>query len=297
MYAAMDIGTNSCRLLLASVNTLGEIKIEEQHLRTTRIGAGMGTERLLKPDAIERTLSALEEFAEIIGRYRVQQLVLVATQAVRSAENQNRLVQAVKDRLNWDLQIISGEREAWLSYWGATSDLKEKPNPLVIDIGGGSTEFIGLNSEKQVSVLSIPLGALKLLENPLSDKELARVVTEALQVFKSKEDSPSYTLVGVGGTCTTLAAVDLGLREYDREKVQGHRIDGSRIKDIYEMLAALTVPERLKLAGIYPGREDLIIPGLQILLAIVKYFNSNSVLISDRDLLWALVDEMVKQEV
>lgn len=122
MYAAMDIGTNSCRLLLASVNTLGEIKIEEQHLRTTRIGAGMGTERLLKPDAIERTLSALEEFAEIIGRYRVQQLVLVATQAVRSAENQNRLVQAVKDRLNWDLQIISGEREAWLSYWGATSD-------------------------------------------------------------------------------------------------------------------------------------------------------------------------------
>lgn len=298
MYAIMDIGTNSCRLLVAAVLDDGSIQIKERQLRTTRIGAGMDSNNNISLVAIERTLAALEEYAVIIAKYPVEKIVLVATQAVRSASNKNVLMRVIKERLNWEMQIITGIREAWLSYLGATSFLdSQSSTPLVIDIGGGSTELLSAINKEKIMAHSVPLGALRLFENPLSTQELTQYFQEALSEFAvGQEKMSSYQLIGVGGTCTTLAAVHLALKTYDSERVQGYCLEVPQIQQVYESLLELPTEKRLKVAGIYPGREDIIIPGLQILLALLNILHSRNLIISDRDLLWGLIYEQIEHE-
>lgn len=298
MYASMDIGSNSCRLLLARGQAGSKLQVLESHLRVPRIGEGMNqAQPFIKPEAMLRTIAALEDFAAIIGKYPVRHILLVATQAVRTAANSAELVQAVKSRTGWDLQIISGEREAWLSYLGATRDLGEENRPLVIDIGGGSTEFIRKIAEGQAKVRSIPLGALKLYENPCDDNQLADFLAAMLEGFTRKNGTENLPLLGVGGTCTTAAAVCLGLRPYDPERVQGYKMTADLIRDVHDRLKAMPAARRLNVAGIYPGREDIIVPGLRILLAILRYFNSGSITVSDHDLLLGLIYEAAKMRV
>jgi len=239
------------------------------------------------------TLAALEEFADLIAKYPVQKRFLVATQAVRTAENKAEFVKAVYEKLGWDVEIISGEREAWLSYLGATFNLEEE-NPLVVDIGGGSTEFMFKAADGQIAVRSISLGALRLLGNPLTDEELDNFLQEALLGFCPA--NTAINLIGVGGTCTTLAAVCLKLAPYDPEKVQGHKVSSALAREVYERLAGMPVKERLQVRGMFPGREDIIVPGLQILQAVLRYFGSRALTVSDRDLLYGLIyEELLKQ--
>jgi len=291
MYATMDIGTNSCRLLVAEVLENQKLRVLERQLRTTRIGEGMSAGNpLIKPAALERTLAAFSEFARIISKYPVQKILLVATQAVRMAANQAELMAAIKAGTGFEVQVISGEREAWLSYLGAVTSLGEATKPLVIDIGGGSTEFICKGSRDSVTARSLPLGALKLLEQPRTDQELERFLTEALRDFATA-NRDEQLLVGVGGTCTTLAAVKLALSHYDPERVQGSHLQLTEVEEIYQRLAGLSANERLAVPGIYPGREDIIVPGLQLLLAILRYLKGSSLTVSDQDLLYGLIYE------
>lgn len=292
MYAIMDIGTNSCRLLLAKKLPKGQLEILQRELRITRIGEGMSAiQPFIAREAMVRTLAALEEFAGIISQHPVSEVILVATQAVRMAENQAELGKEIQEAFGWELQIISGEREAWLSYLGATRDLGADNYPLVIDIGGGSTEFIRKIANGRVQARSIPLGALRLQENPLSAGNLDALLAKALEEFTAESDGYKFPLVGVGGTCTTLAAVSLGLHPYDPDKVQGSRILLATVQEVYDRLSKMPVAERLKVPGIYPGREDIIIPGLQLLKAILKYFQAAAFTVSDHDLLYGLIYE------
>lgn len=306
MWAVMDIGTNSTRLLIADYDqSTGQLQPLKRALKITRIGEGMSeTNRVMSLVAIERTINALEVFAEIIADYPVKKIRLVATQAVREAANQAELVDKVKARLSWMLEVIPGEQEALLSYQGAVQGLKTEGFPLVVDIGGGSTEFLVSENEREIETAeevktvatltdrkllarSLPLGALRLLEHPQTDPGIQLFLTKQLAGFPFPGQTTA--LVAVGGTATTLAAVRLGLVSYEAEKVQGLTLPLAEIKEIYQRLQAMRAAERLQVAGISPGREDIIIPGLQILLAVMRFFGKTDLTVSDQDLLQGVI--------
>lgn len=301
MRAVMDIGTNSTRLLIADYDrTTGQLQPLKRGLKITRIGEGMHEKnRVMSQLAMGRTIAALEDFAGIITAYPVEKIRLVATQAVREAANQAELKERIKERLGWTLEVIFGAEEAKLSYRGAVQGLKAVRSPLVVDIGGGSTEFLverideaqGTGAKKgkggsKLQARSLPLGALRLLENPLSDTELQRILAKGLADFLIP---PEASLVVVGGTATTMAAVKLGLQSYDAEKVQGLTIPFTALNEISQWLEAMSPAERLKVPGITPGREDIIVPGLQILRTVMTYFGRTELTVSDQDLLHGLI--------
>lgn len=300
MRAVMDIGTNSTRLLLADYDgTTGQLHPLKRGLKITRIGEGMHEKnRVMSQLAMGRTIAALEDFAGIITAYPVEKIRLVATQAVREAANQAELKERIKERLGWTLEVISGAEEAKLSYRGAVQGLKAVRSPLVVDIGGGSTEFLvaqddgaqgsnaAMEKDRRLQARSLPLGALRLLEHPLSDTALQRILAQGLASFLISSEAP---LVVVGGTATTLAAVKLGLLSYDAEKVQGLTISFTTLQEIVQRLEAMEPSERLKVPGITSGREDIIVPGLQILRAVMTYFGRAELTVSDQDLLHGLI--------
>ncbi len=289
MWAAMDIGTNSCRLLIANPTRSGKLNTVVKLLRTTRIGQGLcPQENFLRQEAMDRTLEALREYDSVIRKYPVAEIQLIATQAVREAENGNSLVGVIKERFGWELQIVSGRREAWLSYLGASGGLTEADNPLIVDIGGGSTELIVMDRANRLKAVSIPLGALKLYEKPLADKELKRLFADKIKDFPQ---DPGIRIVGVGGTCTSIAAILLALKVYDAQKVQGFTMSADDIRNVYRKLINLQPLERLTIAGVYPGREDIITEGIRILLTILAIFRKKDILVSDQDLLQGLMYE------
>lgn len=301
MWAVMDIGTNSCRLLMARLGAGGKVETVCRLLRTTRIGAGMNQEnKSIHAGALARTMEALAEFSREIKRIPIPaEVILVGTQAVREAENRQRVIDTIKAVLGWQLEVLSGEREAWLSYLGAVQELPEK-DPLVIDIGGGSTELVRRREEGGLQVVSLPLGALRLYEKPQSHIEISAFLARAIGAKHGSAwtgnkrhdwNDPGVPLVGVGGTCTTAAAVKLALQAYDPDLVQGYRMTAEDIRCIYQKLESLRAEERLKVAGIFPGREDIILPGLQILLNIMTFLAKTEITISDHDLLYGLIYE------
>lgn len=288
MWAVMDIGTNSSRLLIADDGgEAGQLRVVERALQITRIGEGMTEQnRKISFEAMERTLRTLENYAQIIARYPVEKVRLIATQAVREADNKEELVEKVKARLGWQLEIVPGEYEARLSYLGAVQGVKIEGVPLVIDIGGGSTEFMVKTEKGEFQVCSLPLGALRLMENPICDEKVQEALDKGLQNFTI----PSETkLMGVGGTATTTAAVKLALVHYAADQVQGLKLDFTEIIAIHQSLKSKKPAERLKVPGITPGREDIIIPGLQILLSIMRFFRRRDLIVSDQDLLHGLI--------
>ncbi|HHZ16238.1 MAG TPA: Ppx/GppA phosphatase family protein [Peptococcaceae bacterium] len=284
MWAIMDLGTNSTRLLIASYNPhAARCQTVQRALRITRLGEGMNEQhKVLSAAAMERTVAALEEFAAIISVFPVQGVRLVATQAVREAANREELVEKIKRRLNWDLEVISGVQEAAWSYSGAVQGLKTPGIPLVVDIGGASTEFSVRTEPQKLQLTSLPLGALRLYEHPRTDAELQRILQEGLAGFAYPR---ALSLVAVGGTATTLAAVQLEMVDYDADRVQGLMLPLEEIEAIYRRLQVLEPAQRLKVAGITPGREDIIVAGLQILLAIMTFFRQKELTVSDQDLL------------
>lgn len=284
----MDIGTNSSRLLIADYEIkTGKIRTVKRALRITRIGEGMNEKnRLMSSPAMQRTLQALAEFSLIIKQYPVKKVCLLATQAVREADNQVELREKIKVGLGWDLRIISGEEEACLSYLGAVQGLKLRGIPVVIDIGGGSTEFIFGEEKQNFRVLSLALGALRLWENPLPDEKIQDLLSRRLSTFSLPRN---ISLVGVGGTVTTVAAVQLMLENYEAEKVQGLKLSLAGITDLYEKLKVMPTMERLQVPGITLGREDIIVPGLQILINIMNYGGETQIMVSDQDLLYGVI--------
>ncbi len=294
MWAVMDIGTNSCRLLLAEQSGADrKIKKMQMFLRTTRIGEGMSSEdRSIRQAALNRTMAALTEFHMIIKESPAANVILVATQALREANNSDVLVVRIKKELGRDLEILSGEAEARLSYLGAVAGFAQETPVLVVDIGGGSTELAWKEKNGDFQAVSIPLGALRLFESPKTDRQIIDILQQALTNVRNPEElraKAGYFLIGVGGTCTTTAAVALNMNTYNSELIQGYRLTAETIVDQYRLLKNLESHERLKIAGIQRGREDIIIPGLQILIAMMHVLEQKSITISDQDLLYGLI--------
>ena len=298
--AAMDIGTNACRLILVELKDESEVTLIRQ-IRTTRIGEGLGQGRLhISRNAMDRTLAVLMEYKEIIAAYPVESIRLMGTQALREADNGHAFAAEVKEKTGFHLEIITGESEAYLSYIGAVQGIKAidaSISPLVLDIGAGSTELIwrmgGAEAEKetqQIKGVSAPVGCLRLLERPMNEGQILSALQDGWGNAENMDEQGKNTaLVAVGGTATTLGAIHLRMKDYDPDALLGLRISDMIIRDQIALLESMSADDRLALPGMMPGREDVLSWGLRILLAAMAYCHQESIMICDRDLLYGAI--------
>ncbi len=310
LSAAIDIGSNTIRLLIGNVrnNRIEQIIYER---RITRLAEGINRLRILRDDRIEASMAVLKEFSSIIQKNGVKIVSAVATSALREAHNSKIFIKRVLADTGISVNVISGYKEAELALKGTLSSfpdssLNNNHSLLIIDIGGGSTEWILCRGKNPVAMESIPIGVIKLYENciktdPVSEADifaLNREILPSLEILKrgiTDKLNKETRFIGTAGTFSTLASIDLNLEMYSREKIHFHRIPLNRLLDIRNKLAALPVSERMNVAGLEPGRADLIIPGIQFTIKIMESFAFDELTVSDYGLLEGVLLETLKE--
>ncbi|MET9726728.1 Ppx/GppA phosphatase family protein [Streptomyces zaomyceticus] len=292
--AGIDCGTNSIRLLVADVHPeTGELVELDRRMTIVRLGQGVDRTGRLAPEALERTFAACRAYAEVIERLGAEKLRFVATSASRDAENREEFVNGVVEILGVEPEVITGDQEAAFSFTGATGELHGTETRLVVDIGGGSTEFVTGNKEVEAA-RSVDIGCVRLTErhvrhDPPTAEEADAIradVRAALDL--AAETVPidtAETLVGLAGSVTTVAAMALGLPEYDSEKIHHARISAAQVAEVTERLLASTHAERAAIPVIHPGRVDVIIAGALVLREIVERVGAHEVVVSEHDIL------------
>jgi exopolyphosphatase/guanosine-5'-triphosphate,3'-diphosphate pyrophosphatase len=307
--AAIDCGTNSVRLLLADVGG-GRLIDLERRMEIVRLGQGVDRTGMLAPEALDRTFAAMRCYTKVIeahdtdGRGPIKVRV-VATSATRDAGNRADFVNGVVDIFGVVPEVISGEEEAALSFTGATRDLVElrpaRPY-LVVDIGGGSTEFV-LGTTSVEAARSVDIGCVRMTERHLRDgdpptpEQVAAVVADIdAQLAAVREAVPvdqARTLVGLAGSVTTIAGIALDLPEYDPERIHLSRITAAQVHEATRMLLRATHEERAAIGVMHPGRVDVIGAGALILDRIMREYGFGAVVVSEHDILdgiaWSLV--------
>jgi exopolyphosphatase/guanosine-5'-triphosphate,3'-diphosphate pyrophosphatase len=291
--AAIDCGTNSIRLLIADIdgNNFREIV---RDMEIVRLGQGVDETGQFHPDAIARTLAAVDKFAAEIAKRGVEKIRFCATSATRDATNRHLFVDGVRERLGIELEVITGEEEAALSFAGAIKDLDPSNGPfLVVDIGGGSTEFVFGTSTVEAA-RSVNIGCVRMTERHFASDpataqqiELARTDIQAAiaQAAAVVPITKAKTLVAVAGTATTVAAAALDLPEYDRYAIHLSRISAQQTHDAATMFATSTREQRLSLGYMHPGRVDVIAAGSLVLSEIMKATGASEFVASESDIL------------
>ncbi|HET9170511.1 MAG TPA: Ppx/GppA phosphatase family protein [Actinospica sp.] len=297
--AAVDCGTNSIRLLVADLDpeTGRETEVDRRML-IVRLGQGVDATGRFADEALERTFAACDEYARVIAEHGASRVRFVATSASRDAGNREEFFAGVRDRLGVLPEVISGDEEADLSFRGATSSLAEAgsghPTPyLVVDIGGGSTEFV-LGTDSVLAARSVDVGCVRMTErhftaDPPTAEQIAaagRDIDAAIELAAETVDlAKARTLVGLAGSVTTLAAVALGLTEYDRSRVHLARIPAEVIRRTAADLLAMTHDQRAAIPVIHPGRVDVIGAGGLVLARIMDRLGLPEVVVSEHDIL------------
>jgi exopolyphosphatase/guanosine-5'-triphosphate,3'-diphosphate pyrophosphatase len=303
--AAIDIGTNSTRLLIGELDGPGgELVTLDRRMTITRLGQGVDANRQLAPEAIERTVAALREYRTAIDAAGdVTAVRATATSASRDATNRDDFFAAATDALGVTPELLSGAEEARLSFLGATTGLAAvAPGPyLVVDIGGGSTEFVVGTTEPE-GLLSVDVGCVRLTEAWLhGDPPTAEELSQAVHVVREHladvlREVPAVatakTLVGLAGTVSTIAQVEMGLAEYDRDRVHHFHLTKTAAEDVFRTLATERAADRRHNPGLEPGRVDVIVGGAVILVTVLRTFGFDELLTSEADILDGLVREM-----
>lgn len=291
--AAIDCGTNSIRLLIADIdgNNFREVV---RDMEIVRLGQGVDETGQFHPDAIARTLAAVDKFAAEIAKRGVEKIRFCATSATRDATNRHLFVDGVRDRLGIELEVISGDEEAALSFAGAIKDLDPSDGPfLVVDIGGGSTEFVFGTSTVEAA-RSVNIGCVRMTERHFASDpakseqiEAARTDIQAAiaQAAAVVPITQAKTLVAVAGTATTVAAAALELPEYDRYAIHLSRISAQQTHDAATMFANTSREQRLQLGYMHPGRVDVIAAGALVLSEIMKATGATEFIASESDIL------------
>lgn len=286
MRAAIDIGSNTVRLLIGEVKD-GCVLAAHQQLYTTRLG-NTTVGGSLSPVGREKTLAALKNFATVLEEWQVSEKPIVAaTSAVREAADGADFAREVKQQLGWDLHILSGEQEAAFSYAGAAS--VGQAGAVVIDVGGGSTEVICLGEDGEVFGKSVKVGAVRLFSGEVAMADLEQCLLPLADVLPKAKLGDKRTFVSVGGTITMLAAMLLDLQEYSREAVSGYCMGVAKLQELLAELMPMTPAERLQRYPQLAGREDIIISGLQIYLELSKILGADEFIASDAGLLDGLL--------
>ncbi|MBV8463831.1 MAG: Ppx/GppA family phosphatase [Acidimicrobiales bacterium] len=296
--AAIDCGTNSTRLLVAD----GDGQALDRQMRITRLGEGVDANGELTLEAITRTVAVLRDYRLTMDRLAVDKGRLVATSAVRDAANGSDFMEAAAEATGLVPELLTGVEEGRLSLSGAVTELDPKEGPfLVVDIGGGSTELVvGESADDPLLVaVSIQMGCVRVTERFLHSDPPAPAELEAAEGAVAAElDSAiaaaprltrAHCPIGLAGTVSTLAALRLGLREYDRSRIHHSVLTARDVADWYRTLASEVAVARLDRAGMEAGREDIIVGGAMILYAVMQRFGFTECLVSESDILDGMV--------
>jgi exopolyphosphatase/guanosine-5'-triphosphate,3'-diphosphate pyrophosphatase len=271
---AVDLGTNSTRLLVADVED-GALHEVARSLQITRLGEQVDTRRRLLPTAVARVRNVLTDYRRELDALGADRTLAVATSAVRDAENGEAFLGEVEWSYGFSTRLLSGDEEASLTYRGVTAGRRIDPDTVIVDIGGGSTELILADRH-----VSIDVGCVRLTERFGEDADAAgRYVDVAL---------PDWTVsdaIGVAGTVTSLAALDLGLVDYDAERVHGHVLTAAAVGEQLDRLASLPLEERRKLPGLEPERAPVIVAGVAIVAEALRVFDLSELDVSEHDIL------------
>ena len=291
--AALDLGTNTTRLLVADVL---DDSIEEVVRRTqiTRLGEGVDARRRLLPLPITRVRNSLADFRRELEALGAERTLAVATSAIRDAENGEAFLGEIEWSYGFTTRLLSGEDEALLTLRGVASGGELDGRALVVDIGGGSTELIAGSPDRVSFQISTDLGSVRLTErylrgDPPGEGELSMCAAAIRSLLAERVPDEARTRVdtaiGVAGTITSLAALDLGLVEYDPDRVHGHRLTHDAVHAQMTRLAAIPLAERRQVPGLEPERAPVIVAGAMILRETMRYFGLDEIEVSERDLL------------
>lgn len=301
--AALDCGTNSIRLLIAEENPEASTFTEiSRKMSIVKLGEGVDRNKAFLPDAISRTLAALRIFATDIAEAKVEQVRFCATSATRDAQNRDEFLIPVAQILGITPEVITGEEEARLSFKGATQGLDKADGPfLVVDIGGGSTEFV-FGSDRVNAARSVNIGCVRMSERHFKNdpptqgeiegarKDIKNAIALAAEVVPIKN---AKTLVAVAGTATTVAAAALNLEKYDSELIHLAKISAIETRRVSNWLLSLTRQERTDLGYMHPGRVDVIAAGSLVLAEIIEATGLDSFVASENDILDGMVWSML----
>ncbi|WP_431984359.1 exopolyphosphatase [Streptomyces qinglanensis] len=306
--AAVDCGTNSIRLLVADVavsadGTPGGLTERDRRMEIVRLGQDVDRTGRLAPEALERTFAACRRYAEVLTEFGVppERTRFVATSASRDAENRDEFVRGVLDILGVEPEVITGDQEADLSFTGATEGLAPGTFPppyLVVDIGGGSTEFV-LGTEHVEAARSVDVGCVRLTERHLTPGGARTEIPAAEQIAAIRADVHAaldevartvpldrpHTLVGLAGTVTTLGGIALELDAYDSARIHHSRISLAQVRELTSRLLSATHDERAAIPVMHPGRVDVISAGALVLLTLMERIGAQEVVVSEHDIL------------
>ncbi|WP_329132631.1 Ppx/GppA family phosphatase [Streptomyces sp. NBC_01476] len=303
--AAIDCGTNSIRLLVADLDpAAGTLTDLERRMRIVRLGQGVDRTGRLAPEALERTFAACREYAELIRVHGVphERVRFVATSASRDAENRDDFVRGVRAILGVEPEVITGDQEAEFSFTGATRELGAAdglPTPyLVVDIGGGSTEFV-LGDRHVIAARSVNIGCVRMTErhllrdghltDPPTPEQIAAMTADIDAALSEAARAVPFdrarTLVGLAGSVTTIGGIALGLPAYDPAAIHHSRVSLEQVREITTRLLTATHAERAAIPVMHEGRTDVIGAGALVLLRIMERTGAKEVVVSEHDIL------------
>jgi len=299
--AAIDVGTNSTRLLVAEEAAPGGFRPVERRLTITRLGQGVEERRVLAPEALRRTFATIADYAATCGELGVERIRVTGTSAVRDAHNREEFFEGVRRLTGTEPELLSGEDEARATFLGTLSDLDEAGPVLVVDIGGGSTELVMGEAEPE-HLVSLDIGCVRmhekhLLSDPPSADELAALradVADHLGPAKEELRVPAGArMIGVAGTVTQLAALKIGLLVYDPDATHHMVLSHGDVRLMAKRLGSIRYAQRRESPGLEPGRADVIVAGAEILLVIMETFDAAEVLVSEKDILDGLILQLL----
>ena len=297
IVASIDIGTNTVLLLIAEVN-LDNLKITpiKNETRMPRIGQGTKKSGFINSEKVDLLFKVLEEYDAIIKVYKCERIILTGTNAFRIANNTSSIVKEIKQRFNFKLNVVSGETEAKLAFWGATSSIKDNSYVVVIDIGGSSTEIITGNKSKILSDASLQIGSVVATENFLKHspphkseiKDLERETDKLISDVDLTDETNN--VIAIAGTATTAACMVSGLKEFQDELVNNFELKQEMISTLLDDLFKLNASEILaKYGRVMEGREDIILAGIIILNQIMRKFGLEKVMVSTRGIRYGAI--------
>lgn len=298
---AVDVGTNSTRLLIADIDgppVGAHVKTLDRRMRITRLGQGVHAAHALAPEAIDRTVDVLREYRVALDDAGVERVRATATSAARDATNRDAFFELAEGALGVEPELLTGDEEARLSFLGATADLDAPAPYLVVDIGGGSTELVVGTTEPE-ALTSIDTGCVRVTEqflasDPPAPEELSDAVSvvrdliaDAARALPGAQEAG--TLVGLAGTVTTVAAIELGLVDHTPERTHHFTLTKAAAEDVFRTLATESHDERRHNPGLDPGRVDVIVGGSLVLVTLLRTLGYDEMLVSESDILDGLV--------
>jgi exopolyphosphatase / guanosine-5'-triphosphate,3'-diphosphate pyrophosphatase len=300
--ASIDMGTNSTRVLVARPVD-GRLDTLDRRMTITRLGQGVGASGRLADEAVARTLECLRGYREVLDRHGVERVRIAATSAARDAVNRDALFDGVEAVVGTRPELLTGREEGHLSFIGATAELDRTLGPfLVVDIGGGSTEFI-VGTDDAEGVISVDVGCVRLTErfldhDPPWPEELTACIsfTDAYLddvVRELPAATDARTLIGLAGTITTVAAVEMGLATYDRDRIHHFRLTHDAAEDVFRTLATEARADRIHNPGLEEARADVIVGGCCVLVALFRRFGFDEMVVSEADILDGLALSLV----